>query len=198
MRSRLLIAALVTVLGVAAFLAVRAGTGAGTAAEGATITMAESRLERCAEPTGGPVAADSLPELTLPCLGGGPPVSLAAAPGLPMVLNLWATWCGPCRAELPIFQRLHEQAPGSVRMLGVVQQDTVASVGAYAAEMGLNFPSLLDADGELLTEGGINGLPVTYFVRADGSIAHRQLGPIPSYDALRGLIGEHLGVTVPG
>lgn len=152
-------------------------------------------LEPCPEHTGEGTGT-GLPRLSLPCLGGGPDVSLGEAPGTPTVVNLWATWCGPCREELPIFQQLHDSAGESVRMLGVVEQDTVEAVRAYVEQIQLTFPSLLDADGALLTAGGFSGLPVTYFVRADGSIAHLQIGPIPSYDVLLGLIAEHLDVTV--
>lgn len=144
-----------------------------------------------------PAAASGLPEFTFRCLTGSSELTLGTAPGTPTVLNLWAPWCAPCRDELPLFDRLHAEAGDQVSTVGLVEMDTAASSLAFASEFELSFPSALDQTGKLLHDQGLNGLPVTYFIRADGSIAHRQIGPIASYDELRALVTQHLGVTVP-
>ena len=77
-------------------------------------------LEQCPEGTS---ADGALPDVTLPCLGGGPSTSLAALEG-PLVLNLWAQWCGPCREELPYYQRLHEKAGDRLHVVGLDFMDT--------------------------------------------------------------------------
>lgn len=147
--------------------------------------------------TGSTSGVDALPKLSFRCLIGPTPLILGQAPGVPTVLNLWAPWCGPCREELPLFDRLHDQAAEQVIVIGLVEKDTESSSVAFAAETGLSFPSGLDESGQLSTAEGLSGLPVTYFLRADGSIAHRRIGPITSYEELRELLSEHLGVAVP-
>lgn len=142
-------------------------------------------------------AGDVLPDLSFPCLTGSGTVTPGRAMGVPTVLNLWAPWCAPCREELPLFDRLYAGSGEAVRVLGLVERDTATSSLNYAAEVGLHFPSALDEAGELLADEGLNGLPATYFLRADGSVAHRQIGPITSYDQLRDLVAEHLAVDVP-
>lgn len=137
-----------------------------------------------------------LPLLVFPCLAGASQLSFGGPVGQPMVLNLWASWCGPCREELPIFERLYDEAADQVLVVGLVQRDTSRSSLAYAAELDLGFPSGLDDTGQWLTEVGRNALPITYFVNADGTLAHEQLIPITSYDELTALIAEHLDVTV--
>jgi len=144
-----------------------------------------------------PPAPGGLPEFAFPCLSGESELTLGTAPGGPTVLNLWAPWCGPCREELPFFERLHTEAGDLVSMVGLVEMDTRDSSLAFASDAGLSFPSALDQTGKLLYDQGLNGLPATFFLRADGSIAHRQIGPIASYDDLRALVSEHLDVAVP-
>lgn len=141
--------------------------------------------------------ADGLPELTFPCLTGAGEMTLGGTSPLPTVLNLWAPWCEPCRDELPLLDRLHAEAADVVRVTGLVEKDTLESSLAYAADAQLAFPSAIDRTGQLMDDQGLNALPVTFFLRADGSIAHREIGPITSYDELTALVQEHLAVTVP-
>jgi len=139
---------------------------------------------------------DGLPPLAFPCLAGDSTLFLGGPVGQPLVLNLWASWCGPCREELPVFEQLSDEAVDQLLVVGLVERDTAASSLAYAAELDLSFPSAIDDTGEFLTEVGLNALPVTYFVRADGTVAHQQLVPITSYDDLLALVDEHLDVTL--
>lgn len=173
--------------------------GAAPAADPSPRSAVSAPVTLHACPAPGPVAAggDVLPDLSFPCLGSGPDLALGTATGKATVLNLWAAWCGPCRAELPLFEQLYEQSVDGLSVLGLVERDTAQSSLAFAAETGLSFPSGLDEAGRLLAGQGLQGLPVTYFLRADGSVAYRQIGPVTSYDDLRGLVAEHLGVTVP-
>ncbi len=154
-------------------------------------------MDPCPSPSAPAGAGDVLPELSFPCLVGYQDLTLGVAPGVPTVLNLWAPWCAPCRAELPLFDRLHVEARDDVSVVGLVEKDTLQSSLTFAAETRLSFPSALDQTGRLLYDQGLNGLPATFFLRADGSIAHRQIGPIASYDELRALVAEHLEVAVP-
>ncbi|MGY1621348.1 TlpA family protein disulfide reductase [Geodermatophilus sp. SYSU D00965] len=141
--------------------------------------------------SGGEVLAD----VTVDCLGGGE-LAFARAQGLPTVVNLWASWCGPCREELPIVQQLADEAGDRLKVVGLVSQDPAANGRAFAADAGITMPTGVDADGDLAIEQGLRGLPYTYLLRADGSVAHLQLRPVTSLDELEGLVAEHLGVQV--
>ena len=78
-------------------------------------------IEPCPE-SGEPVGrGDGLPELALPCLGAGDPVQLAGLTGRPRLVNIWASWCGPCREEMPWLQQAHDT--GEVDVLGVDAED---------------------------------------------------------------------------
>ena len=160
------------------------------------VTPAAATLEPCAEQPDRPAAgAELLPPLVLDCLGGGT-LDLGRAPGVPTVVNLWASWCGPCREELPLVQELAEAAGERVRVVGVVTKDGEPQATSFAADAGATFPSAFDGPGDLMVELGLRGLPYTYLLDADGGIAHVQVGPVHSTDELRGLVTEHLGVPL--
>jgi len=106
-------------------------------------------------------------------------VSLSDFRGRVVVLNFWATWCAPCRAEMPEFQALwteHESADDLV-VLGVNWQDSLDGVTGFVDEFGLTFPILMDP-GEVLEAYGLIGLPGTFFIDADGVLRSRVLGPL--------------------
>jgi cytochrome c biogenesis protein CcmG/thiol:disulfide interchange protein DsbE len=176
-----------------------AGCGADATADGAAPSAAPAVAnttaacpDQPAEPaSGGEVLAD----VTVDCLGGGQ-LAFGRAQGAPTVVNLWASWCGPCREELPVVQQLADAAGDRLRVVGLVSQDTTGNGLAFAADAGVTMPTGVDADGDLAIEQGLRGLPYTYFLRADGSIAHLQLRPVTSLEELEGLVAEHLGVQL--
>jgi thiol-disulfide isomerase/thioredoxin len=136
-----------------------------------------------------------LPHVTLPCLGGGPPVDLASIRGRPGVINLWAQSCAPCRQESPIIERFHEQAGDVVRVLGIDFQDSLPGKAiAFAAAYHLTYPQLADPDAALKGPLRVAGLPVTVFVKSDGRVAHTEYGPIRSLAELQSLVRTYLGV----
>jgi thiol-disulfide isomerase/thioredoxin len=136
-----------------------------------------------------------LPPLAFDCLGGGT-LNLGRAPGAPTVVNLWASWCGPCRQELPLMQQLSDAAGGQVQVIGVVSKDGVDQAASFAADAGATFPSAFDGDGELMTKIGIQGLPATYLLDADGAVVYAKIGVFASYDELRTAVADHLGVQL--
>jgi len=147
-------------------------------------------------PSTGSGAAPRLPETPLPCLGEGPAVSLAGLDGEPTIVNLWASWCGPCVEELPALQAL--SADATVRVLGVLTQDTARQGLAAADGLGVTFPSVVDDSGEVRRSLGLQALPATVLLRADGTVAHRYVGPALDEPTLRSLLSEHLGLTAGG
>ncbi|HLN76122.1 MAG TPA: TlpA disulfide reductase family protein [Nocardioidaceae bacterium] len=155
----------------------------------------EAGIEPCL-PSKAPVVEDGMPEITLPCLGGGPDVNLSSLRG-PMVVNLWASWCGPCREELPYYQQLHETAKGKVDVLGVDYEDTLPGKAlALAKETGVTYPSLADPGGRLRVPFKVRGLPAVLFVDEDGKVVHQEFVAIKSYGQLADLVEQHLGVSV--
>ena len=132
-----------------------------------------------------PAGADALPPLTLPCLGPGPEVALDRLTGRPTVVNLWATWCGPCREEMPLLQDAHARHGEQVRFLGVDVQDDTEAARWFLDELGVDYPHAVDADGELLRQLGIRGLPVTLALDADGRVVERAVGQLTGEELQR-------------
>jgi cytochrome c biogenesis protein CcmG, thiol:disulfide interchange protein DsbE len=137
----------------------------------------------------------TLPALVLDCLGGGE-LDLARGPGIPTVVNLWASWCTPCREELPVLQEFADAAAGEVQVVGVISKDGVPQADSFATDAGVTFPGAFDGEGRLMAELGLPGLPATYFLDAGGAVVHTETGPVDSLDELEALVSEHLGVQL--
>jgi thiol-disulfide isomerase/thioredoxin len=162
----------------------------------APTTTAPSELAACPEqPDTAAAGTAVLPALAFDCPGGGS-LDLGRAQGQPTVLNLWGSWCPPCREELPLIEEFAEASGGQVRVMGLISKDGRPQAESFAADAGITFPNAFDGEGELMTELGINALPYTYFLDADGGLAYTQVGPVESVDELRGLVAEHLGVQL--
>ena len=92
--------------------------------------------------------------------------------GRPTLVNLWVTWCGPCREEMSLLQQAHARHGEQVRFLGVDVEDDPEAARWLLDELGIAYPHATDRDGELLTELGMRGLPVTLAaVDADAALA---------------------------
>lgn len=138
---------------------------------------------------------DGLPDITLDCLGGDSRVRLAGLRGRPMVINLWAQWCGPCRQEAPALRAIGEQLGDRVLLLGVDYADPRPELAIeFAHQAGWRHPQLVDADKTLAGPLRLIGPPVTLFVAADGRIVARHVGPFASPDDALAQIDRHLGV----
>jgi cytochrome c biogenesis protein CcmG, thiol:disulfide interchange protein DsbE len=172
------------------------GGGPASASGGPDVATVHTVLQPCpAQPVAKAAGATTLPPLRLSCLGGGT-LDLGAAPGAPTVVNLWGSWCPPCRDELPVLQELADAAGGRVRVVGVISKDGVPQAESFAEDAGLRFPSAFDGQGDLMTRLGLNALPVTYLLDAGGAVVYRQVGPVASLQQLEQLVGAHLGVQL--
>ena len=132
---------------------------------------AEAPISLSDDPTADFTVYDELGEL----------VSLSDFFGKPIVVNVWATWCPPCRAELPYFDDAAKRYEGQIRFMMIDltdgATDTVDSATAFAREEnGYGFPLYFDKDFSAVEAYQINAIPVTLFVRADGSLLHQQIG----------------------
>ena len=170
--------------------------GQATGPSEAGVQDVDTALQPCPEQTGDAVqAADALPALTFECIGGGS-LDLSRAPGVPTVINVWGSWCGPCREELPLVQELADAAGEQVQVLGVVAVDTVSAADSFAADAGVTIPNAFDQQNDLLSQEGLRGAPYTFFVAADGTLAHTQMTPVQSLEEFEQLVSDHLGVTL--
>jgi thiol-disulfide isomerase/thioredoxin len=160
---------------------------------------AKAAIEPCPKAAAGPsTAADALPDITLPCLGGGRDVDMARLRG-PLVINFWAQNCPPCRSESPRIQHVYDAMQGRLRVIGVDWQDTQPDQAiALAHEMDVTYPQLADPIGATRAAFEIRGLPITVFVGSDGGVVYVYPGPIPSAGALARMVERHLGVNAGG
>jgi thiol-disulfide isomerase/thioredoxin len=114
-----------------------------------------------------PGPAGPLPDLSLPCFTGESEIALRELRG-PAVINLWASWCTPCREELPVMQRLADRAQGQLTVLSVDTGDSREAGGSFATDSGVTMPTLFDTEKKLLNALGQIRLPITVFVDAAG------------------------------
>lgn len=138
-------------------------------------------------------APTRLPDVTLPGLNGQPSVDLGTFKG-PAVVNLWASWCDPCKDEMPLYAAFARRSAGKVTVLGVdYQDDKPERAIALAKSTGVGYPLVVDFDGEL---GPVPGLPKMVLIDAQGRIVHQEYVEITSVAQLEKLVAEHLGIEV--
>lgn len=117
-----------------------------------------------------------VPVVRLPCLVGGEDVALDDLGDRPVLVNLWASWCAPCREELPLLQAAYERYGGRVDSLDVDTQDTRSAGISVLVDLDVRYPHVVNPDAVLLTQLAAPGLPVTLAVAADGRVIDRQIG----------------------
>lgn len=100
-----------------------------------------------------------------------------AEDGRPVVLNFWASWCLPCRHEMPAFDAVAHERPG-IFMLGVAVKDTEPAARAFAGEVGVSYALGHDSDGTILEKYPTLGLPATWFITDDGTVAEQWFGQL--------------------
>jgi thiol-disulfide isomerase/thioredoxin len=128
---------------------------------------------------------------------GGPVFALPEdLRGRPLVLNVWASWCIPCRKEMPAFQSVYLRARGTVGFLGVDYLDEADAARRLAANTGVTYPLAADPKGTEVAKLGVTALPTTLFFSADGVLRGRRFGELTA-DRLRAAIRTYLGVEVP-
>lgn len=104
-------------------------------------------------------------------------LSLATSPR-PTVVNVWASWCPPCRAEAPLFAAAADRYAGQVDFVGVDVEDTQEGAKGFIAEYGIPYTNLFDPDATIRARYGGSGVPITYFIDADGSLVSTHFGVI--------------------
>ena len=121
---------------------------------------------------GRPAAGFSLPDVANPSRT----VTLASLRGKPVVINFWASWCDPCRAEAAEFVRTAKQYGTSVQFLGMALLDGRDAATAYMATYHVPYASVMDAHGDTSKDYGVTGVPETVFIDASGVIVGHYIG----------------------
>jgi thiol-disulfide isomerase/thioredoxin len=150
-----------------------------------TAMFVPSDFDQARHSFGGPaeqVVGTALPSAIVPGLEGGE-IRLDAYRGRPVLVNLWATWCGPCRREMPALERLSKEQKGKLAVIAIDQREDPAVVRAYVKRFGVTFSVGID-DGQVLgTELHLIGLPSSFFVDRNGVIRDAVDGEM-TYDVM--------------
>ncbi|MBB1483990.1 TlpA family protein disulfide reductase [Tessaracoccus sp. MC1865] len=122
----------------------------------------------------------------------GETLSTADLAGQPLIINVWGSWCAPCRAEAPELVKSAAELEGSANFLGINTRDTLAAAQAFERSFGIEYPSLHDPDGVLLLEFAQlppKAIPSTVVIDAEGRVAARVLGEV-SASTLKGIVED--------
>lgn len=127
-----------------------------------------------------PVAVgEPMPDLELEQLEGAGTGSLADYEGQWVLVNVWASWCGPCREESPALQRFHEDNEGSdFTVLGIDSREISSEGRAFVEEYGLTYPQFHDGEGRIPDDFGMTGFPESFLVDPEGDLALHFAGPV--------------------
>jgi thiol-disulfide isomerase/thioredoxin len=139
---------------------------------------------------------DPAPEFQLTSLDGKP-VTLGGSHGKVILLNFWATWCGPCRAEIPDLVALQNKYRDRLQILGlVVDDDDQDAIKSFVADFGINYPVALASDDIRIQYGGVAALPTSFVLDAEGRVVQKHEGlrdPLLYETEIRSLLGLPIG-----
>ncbi|HET7433394.1 MAG TPA: DsbE family thiol:disulfide interchange protein [Thermoanaerobaculia bacterium] len=138
-----------------------------------------------------PLIGKPAPQFTLQRAGSGESIDLAAFRGKPIVVNFWATWCGPCWEEHPILNEAARANGDRVQFLGVVFQDDEAKILGFLQQRGAAYPTVIDQRGTTAIAYGVGGVPETFILDANGIIVAKHDGPV-SAEQLQSYLAEVL------
>lgn len=148
----------------------------------------------CPADPGIPIAG--LGRTVLPCLTDpGRAVAAAAVHGRAELINMWASWCAPCRREASLLEAAHRAAGDRVLFLGVDSRDDRENALRFLAASGVTYPQVFDASATFALRVGTAGMPYTLAVDASGRIAYRHMGQLTPQALRAALIS--IGVAVP-
>ncbi len=142
-----------------------------------------------------PKKGDMAPDFTLKVLGEkGKTLQLSSLKGKGVIVNFWATWCEPCKIELPWLVELQKKyGPEGLQIIGVADDESgEKSISAFAQKMGINYPILLGTDQVADQYGGLDGLPTSFFIDRSGKVVDVLIG-IDSESRLEDSIKKSLG-----
>jgi len=112
-----------------------------------------------------------------------------------MLVNIWATWCGPCVREVPLLVDFSRRATGRVRVVGVLHQDLASNALEFARQSGMTYPSVVDEDGNVLRAFG-SGPPITVLLDASGQVKSVKRGEFDDVAQIEALVEQTLGIRL--
>lgn len=121
-----------------------------------------------------PIPSTRLASITDEDFGG----ILVELKGTPVVVNIWASWCAPCRTEMPLLERAHREFEGRVVFLGVASQDSPREAGEFLDEVGVTYPNVFDRSGDIGRVLDQRGFPTTYMFDAEGVLRETIVGGV--------------------
>ena len=135
-----------------------------------------------ADPVGQPA-----PAFSLPLRGGSAPLGLDKLRGQVVMVNFWASWCGPCRQETPLLARYYRSAHGTVNMLGIDSNDSQAAAVTFTRQAGVSYPLAYDPVAKAAGAFGVAELPQTFFLDARHQIVDRVFGGVTATELAKGV-----------
>ena len=130
---------------------------------------------------------------TLECLDGNSKVLLESIKG-PAIINVWGSWCTPCREEMPYLREL--AATGKVQIIGIdVEEKSMETARKFVVEQGMTWPNLYDKDGSTKSSFGM-GVPVTWYLNSKSEVAYKHIGVLKSKDKLFSDVEKYLGIKL--
>ena len=148
-------------------------------------------------PAGGSAPPFSLPVLTDPTAH----LSLSTFRGKSLVVNFWASWCVPCRKEMPLLEATYRQEGGRLSIVGVATNDSLRAAATFAARLHVTYPLVSDQGTTVAEHYGVYGLPTTVFVSSSGVVLGRYVGELHATtlrEALREAFGQEFSANLPG
>ena len=131
---------------------------------------------------GGAAIGAAAPDFAVADLDGNP-LRLADLRGRPVIVNFWASWCGPCVEEFPLLQRaLDEHRADGLAVVGIVFDDRSEAARAFLRRMGTAWPAAMDPNAAVAGAYGVSAPPASFFIDREGRVAGRQLGQLSSDD----------------
>jgi thiol-disulfide isomerase/thioredoxin len=131
----------------------------------------------------------------LNCLSGTEKISVESLRG-PLIVNVWGSWCGPCKQEMPYFVDFHHQANGKVKLLGIAVEEAKAQDSKdFIVANGITWPNLYDAKGITRAIFGM-GVPVTWFIDQQGTVVYKHIGVVETTEELIDLTAKYLKVKI--
>lgn len=161
-----------------------AGCGAGSptaAAVPADLPPMVAVASQLLVPEGGvPRAGEPAPDFRF-TMSDGTERRLSDLRGHKVLLNFWATWCAPCKEEMPELQRLANEYGDAVQVIGINKLELPEAIGPFARDMDISFTLVANPEGDISDRYGAKNIPLTYFVNTDGSIGYVHIGVL-TYD----------------
>lgn len=147
------------------------------------------------------VGCDSIPlgtatgGLEFPCLDGKSTINFSQMHG-PLIVNVWGSWCAPCKDEIPMIRSFYSKNQSKVHIVGVDVEEAKRSDGAeFVVANGMTWPILVDPDARSRGFFGM-GVPVTWFIDESGKVVHKKIGVLKSEQELRELVSKYLHLTL--